>query len=62
MNFRSNLFQTSLLKITAELFKIILTHNNSFEMNIYVHSSFDINKYCNKLILLTYFYVHLATW
>lgn len=34
MNFRSNLFQTSLLKITAELFKIILTHNNSFEMNI----------------------------
>ena len=25
MNFRSNLFQTSLLRITAELFKIILT-------------------------------------
>lgn len=53
MNLRSNLFQTSLLRITAELFKIILTHNNSFEMNIYVHSSFVINKYCNKLILLT---------
>ena len=46
-------FKTSLLRITAELFKIILTHNKSFETNnfYYVHSSFVINKYCNKLIL-----------